>query len=293
MLALVPPSFTPIERLPRELITDDAAEADAIVVGMRMASQLPDLLGRAKRVRWIHALAAGVDPFPFELLRQTDITVTNSRGLYADALSEFVVAAMLWFAKDLRRVVRNQDARRWEPFTVQRLEGQTAGIVGFGGIGRAVARRAEALGMRVIAARRRSELGDPTIDDVIAESDFVVLAAPLTPATRGLMNAERIAQMKPAAVLINVSRGALVDEPALVDALQSDRIRGAALDVFATEPLPAEHPLWQLDNALISPHSADHTTDSHDRAMTFFLENLGRFERGEALENVVDKDEQY
>lgn len=248
---------------------------------------------RAKRVRWIHALAAGVDPFPFDILRRTNITLTNSRGLYADSLAEFVIAAMLWFAKDLRRVTRNQDARRWEPFTVQRLEGQTAGIIGFGGIGRAIARRAEALGMQLIAARRRAELGDPTIDDVIASADYVILSAPLTPQTRGLMSASRIARMKPTAALINVSRGALVDEAALVDALQSNRIKGAALDVFAIEPLPEEHPLWTLDNVLLVPHSADRTTDSHDRAMTFFLENLGRFERGEALENVVDKDAGY
>ena len=290
---LVPSNFTPIERLPRDRIADRVEEADAIVIGTRMASHLIDILPRAKRVRWIHALAAGVDPLPFDLLRRTAITVTNSRGLYADALAEFVVAAMLWFAKDLRRATRNQDARKWEPFTVQRLEGQTAGMIGFGGIGHAVARRAEALGMRTIAARRRSELGDPTVDDVIAEADYVVLAAPLTPATYGLMNAPRIARMKPTAALINVSRGALVDEAALVEALQSQRIKGAALDVFAVEPLPPEHPLWQLDNVLVVPHSADRVADSHDRAMTFFLENLGRFERGEALENVVDKEEQY
>jgi len=291
--ALVPPTFEPMQRLPLELITDRIEEADAIVVGTRMASQLLDLLPRANAVRWIHALAAGVDPFPFDLLRRTDITITNSRGLYADALAEFVIAAMLWFAKDLRRISRNQDAQRWEPFTVERLEGQTAGIIGFGGIGRAAARRAEALGMRVMSARRRSELADPTADDVIAESDYVILAAPLTPSTRGLMSAARFARMKQTAVLINVSRGQLVDEDALVHALRSKQIKGAALDVFSAEPLPPEHSLWQLDSVLVSPHSADHTADSHDRAMTFFLENVGRFERGEALENVVDKDEEY
>src|SRR5437762_4561831 len=290
---LVPSSFAPLERLPRDLITENPDDADIVLVGSRMASQLFDVLPRATNVQWIHALAAGVDQFPFDILRRTNITVTNSRGLYADALAEFVIAAMLWFAKDFRRVTRNQDLRKWEPFTVQRLEGQTAGIVGFGGIGRAVARRAEALGMRTIAARRRSELGDPTIDDVIAESDYVILAAPLTPLTHGVMNAERIAAMKASAILINISRGPLLDEDALVAALQANRIKGAALDVFEVEPLPSDHPLWQLDNALIVPHSADRTTDSHDRAMTFFLENLARFERGEALENVVDKDEQY
>src|SRR5205085_8536852 len=208
-------------------------------------------------------------------------------------LAEFVVAAMLFFAKDLRRALRNQDARRWEPYTVTRLEGQTAGVIGYGGIGQAVARRAQSLGMNVIHARRQRELGDPSVDDVIAESDYVILSAPLTPSTYRLMNAERIAAMKRSAVLINVSRGSIVDEAALVDALRANRIRGAALDVFESEPLAPDHPLWSFENALVSPHTADHTGDSHDRAMTFFLENLARFERGDALENVVDKQEQY
>jgi len=291
--ALVPEDFVPLERLPRELITHSLTDADVILVGARYAHRVLDVLPDAKHVRWIHALAAGVDKLPFDLLRTTDIVVTNSRGLYADALAEFVLASMLFFAKDVRRLIRNQDAHRWAPYDVTRLEGQTVGMIGYGGIGQAVARRAQSLGMRVIAIRRQRELGDPTIDDAIAESDYVVLATPLTPSTYHLMNAARIAAMKPAAVLINVSRGPIVDEAALVAALQEKRIRGAALDVFETEPLPLDHPLWPLENVLISPHSADHTPDSHDRAMTFFLENLWRFERGEALENVVDKSERY
>jgi len=291
--ALAPPSFPPLERLPREAITDSIAEADVILVGPRFASSVLDVLPDAKQVKWIHTLAAGVDQLPFDLLRPMDVVVTNSRGLYADALAEFVIASMLFFAKDLRRAVRSQDAKRWEPYTVTRLEGQTAGIIGYGGIGQAVARRAQGLGMNVVHARRQRELGDPSVDDVIAESDYVVLSTPLTPSTYRLMNAERIAAMKSNAVLINVSRGAIVDEAALVAALQSNRIRGAALDVFEVEPLPSDHPLWPLENVLVSPHTADHTADSHDRAMTFFLENLARFERGDALENVVDKQEQY
>jgi len=291
--ALVPEDFVPLERLPRELITHSVTDADVILVGARYAHRVLDVLPDAKHVRWIHALAAGVDKLPFDLLRTTDIVVTNSRGLYADALAEFVLTSMLFFAKDVRRLIRNQDTHRWEPYDVTRIEGQTVGMIGYGGIGQAVARRAQSLGMRVIAIRRQRELGDPTIDDAIAESDYVVLATPLTPSTYHLMNAARIAAMKPAAVLINVSRGPIVDEAALVAALQEKRIRGAALDVFETEPLPPDHPLWPLENVLISPHSADHTPDSHDRAMTFFLENLGRFERGEALENVVDKSERY
>ena len=291
--ALAPSDFPPLRRLPPDVVTNSIADADVLLVGPRFARTVLDVLHDAQRVRWIHTLAAGVDHLPFDLLRPMDIVVTNSRGLYADALAEFVIAAMLFFAKDLRRVLRNQDARRWEPYTVTRLEGQTTGVIGYGGIGQAVARRAQALGMNVIHTRRQREMGDPSIDDVIAESDTVVLSAPLTPSTYRLMNAERIAAMKSTAVLINVSRGPIVDEAALVEALRSNRIRGAALDVFEHEPLPSDHPLWSLDNALISPHTADHTADSHDRAMTFFLENLARFERGDALENVVDKQEQY
>ena len=147
--------------------------------------------------------------------------------------------------------------------------------------------------MQVLPVRRRGELGDPTVDDVLAESDYVVLSAPLTPSTYRLITRERLARLRPSAVLINVSRGAIVDEAALVEALQTGRIRGAALDVFETEPLPPESPLWGLDNVLVSPHTADHTADSHDRAMAFFIENLRRFERGESLENVVDKAEGY
>jgi phosphoglycerate dehydrogenase-like enzyme len=221
------------------------------------------------------------------------VVVTNSRGLYADALGEFAIAAMLWFAKDLRRLLRNQQQAHWEPFTVERLEGQTAGIIGYGGIGQAVARRAMALGMRILAVRRRQELGDSSIDEVLAQSDYVVLCLPHTPATRRLLSRERIARMKDTAVLINIGRGATVDETALVEALRMRRIRGAALDVFETEPLPADHPLWTLDNVLISPHTADHTRDSHLRAMHFFVENLRRYRAGESLENVVDKHEQY
>ena len=143
--------------------------------------------------------------------------------------------------------------------------------------------------MRVLPVRR----SEGSVDDVIVDADYVVLSAPLTPATRHLMNARRIANMRSTAVLINVSRGAIVDEHALVDALRARRIRGAALDVFEVEPLPAEHPLWTLDNVLISPHSADHTPNAHEGAMRFFLENLRRFERGETLENVVDLEAGY
>jgi phosphoglycerate dehydrogenase-like enzyme len=147
--------------------------------------------------------------------------------------------------------------------------------------------------MRIVTSRRQRELGDPTLEEVIAQSDYLVMSAPLTPSTYRLLSRERIAAMRPDAVFINIGRGGTVDEAALVDALQHRRIRGAALDVFDTEPLPNDHPLWQLDNVLLSPHTADHTDDAHLRAMKFFLENLRRFRADEPLENVVDKIEQY
>lgn len=306
LLVIAPPDFAPLDLLRREApdvelsigtdvesLRGQAGRADAVLIAPRYASTLTELWRELGNVRWIHTLAAGVESLPFDLLRRSEVVVTNSRGLYADALGEFAIAAMLWFAKDLRRLIRNQFDRRWEPYDVQRLEGRTVGIIGYGGIGHAVARRAEALGMHVLTTRRRRELGDPTIEEVIAESHYVVMCAPLTPSTRRLLSRERIAVMKPEAVFINIGRGGTVDEEALIDALRNHRIRGAALDVFDAEPLPPGHPLWQLDNVLISPHTADHTDDAHERAMHFFIENLRRFRAGESLENVVDKVEQY
>lgn len=266
-----------------------AFDAEVILAAPRSTSRLGELLGRANGVRWIHTLGAGVESLPFDLLRDSGILVTNSRGLYADALGEFVIAAMLFFAKDLRRLVRNQSAKIWEPFDVEWLQGRTVAVIGYGGIGSAIGRRAEAMGMRVVPVRRSE--GD--IDEAISRADYVVLSAPLTASTRGLLNAARIAAMQSHAVLINVSRGAIADERALAQALTDHRIRGAALDVFETEPLPPDHPFWTLENVLISPHSADHTADAHERAMAFFLQNLGRFQKGETLANLVDLDAGY
>ncbi len=266
VVIMAPPAFAPLARLPRDpdfdfVLGRDAESlrgrlsgAAAIVMAPRYGALLRELWPEMRSVRWIHALGAGVDTFPFDLLRQGEVMVTNSRGVYADALAEFVLAAMLWFAKDLRRLAQNQASRRWEPYTLERLEGAIVGIVGFGGVGRAVARRAEALGMRVLALRRS---GGTPLEDLIPASDYLVLSTPLTPETRKLIDAKRIALMRPSAVLINVSRGAVVEESALLDALEAKRIRGAALDVFETEPLPPSHPLWALDNVLISPHTAD------------------------------------
>lgn len=307
LLVIGPPDFAPLALLRREVpdvdviastetsvLREAARQSDAVLIAPRYGTTLVELWRELEEsVRWVHTLAAGVEFLPFDLLQRSRIVVTNSRGLYADALGEFAIAAMLWFAKDLRRLVRNHDARRWEPYIVERLAGTTAAIIGYGSIGRAVGSRAAALGVRIIGVGRRQEAGEPTIDDAIAQADFVVLSTPLTPSTYRLLSRERIATMKPHAVLINVGRGKTVDEEALIDALRERRIRGAALDVFETEPLPATHPLWDLENVLISPHTADATSDAHEVAMQFFLENVRRFRAGELLANVVDPHARY
>jgi phosphoglycerate dehydrogenase-like enzyme len=230
--------------------------------------------------------------------------VTNGRGAYSPALAEFVVGALLFFAKDFRRLVAQQEAGIWQTFDSERLEGRTVGIVGYGDIGRAAASRLKPLGTKVLALRRRPELsaGDPLVDDflpperlldLVARSDDVVVAMPLTPEARGFVGRQALAAMKRTAVLVNVGRGPVVDEAALAEALEAGRIRGAALDVFETEPLPAASPLWRLPNVLLSPHCADHVPGWVDEAMRVFLRQLDRFRRGEPLLDVVDKTRGY
>lgn len=285
--ALAPSTMTALDRVTAiESRTDDPSQisdADVLVLAPRYGAALRERLPHMPSLRWVHALGAGVETLPFDLLRERSIVLTNSRGIYGDALAEFVIGAIHWFAKDFARLRANQAARRWEPFAVERVSGATLGIIGFGDIGRTVARRAEALGMTVFPASRKSGGMAAAL-----QTDYVVLSVPLTSGTRGMIGEQQIASMKPNAVLINIARGAVVNETALVEALRARRIRGAALDVFETEPLPPDHPLWALDNVLLSPHSADRTADSHDRAVALFVENLDRFRRGDELANLVD-----
>jgi phosphoglycerate dehydrogenase-like enzyme len=279
---------------------DGAPVPDALLDCWSGPTRIAAALRRAPGLRWIHARSAGLDRVLVPELLAHPAVVTNGRGAFSPALAEFVLAALLFFAKDLRRLVAQQAARSWEPFDMERLEGCTVGIVGYGDIGRAVATRLRPLGVEVLALRRRPELStdDPLVKetvspdglcDLMARSDGVVVAAPLTPQTRGLVGREAIAAMKRTAVLVNVGRGEVVDEEALVEALERERIRGAALDVFETEPLAPGHALWRLPNVLLSPHCADHFPGWVDEAMRVFLRQLERFRRGEPLRDVVDK----
>ena len=280
-----------------------AAEADVVFVTTARNDVLSALWPEFRRVRWVHSLSAGVEGVLFPGLVSSDIPLTNGRGVFKESLGEFALAAILFFAKDLRRMVRNQEAHRWEQFDVEEIRKQTVGIVGYGEIGRAAARRAHALDMQVYALRRRAEAPEDPIlsrafppaklQEMLGAVDYLVVAAPLTSETRGLIGTAEFAAMKPGAVLINIGRGPVVEEAALVSALRERRIRGAALDVFDEEPLPESHPLWQLDNVLLSPHCADHTVTWLDEAFQFFLDNFHRFRNGEPLQNLVNKNAGY
>ena len=278
---------------------DGQPPADVIFVCSMGRELLRSVLPKAPTVRWVHSRSVGVEGILFPGLAESGVTLTNGRGVFSASLAEWVIAAVLFFAKDFRRLVKSQEAGKWDPFPPGMLEGRWMGIVGYGDIGRAVAARARSLGMRVRALRRNTSAppGDPVPDemlpperltDLMALSDDVVVATPLTADTRGLIGEREIRAMKPTGVLVNVGRGAVVQEQPLVEALRARAIRGAALDVFETEPLPAGHPFYKLDNVLLSPHSADQVPGWLDEAMNGFLDNLDRYLAGQPLQNVVD-----
>ena len=294
----------------------------------------PQQLVAARKLRWIHATAAGVSQLLTPELVASDIVVTNSRTIQGPIVAEHVIAVVLALAKGLPGAIRYQDRHEWaqkqlwqQPPRLREISGATLGLVGFGTIARETARRALALGMKVIAVREHPEhgtapgrelastqshadadfnsavlqfgssavriLGLDSLDELLRASDYVVLTAPETPRTAGLINAARLAQMRPDAFLINVSRGSLLDEAALVDALRSRRIAGASLDVFQTEPLPADSPLWDAPNLLLTPHTAAVVDGLWERHYALIAENVRRFLAGRPLLNLVDKQKGY
>jgi phosphoglycerate dehydrogenase-like enzyme len=274
-----------------EAFTDSAPTADVILNWTGSRELLRQVWQIAPHVRWIHSRSAGLDELLFPELAASPVPLTNARGVFSEILGEFAISAVLFFAKGLRRMVRSQEAGIWDQFDTVEVAGQTMGIIGWGDIGKAAARRAEAMGMHIVGLRRAD--GPERKRDLLTRSDYVVLSTPLTPETRGIIGQAELRAMKPTAVLINVGRGPLVDETALAKALRERRIGGAALDVFDEEPLPAGHPFYALDNVLLSAHSADHTPDWKQRAMQLFLDNFERYRKGEALRNVVDKQRGY
>ncbi len=264
-----------------------------------VAWQIPEpVLKRAQRLKWIHTVAAGVDNLLYPSVVEGRVVLTSSVGIHTVVLPEYVMALVLAFAKRLHRAIRNQAAHRWDRSgTVgEELDGKTLGVLGLGAIGRALAARASAFGMRVIGTKRTPELvlhveqvyPPEGTDEVLRQADFVAVVLPLTPATRGLIDARALGLMKATAVLINVGRGAVVNEAALVEALRAGRIAGAGLDVFEREPLPADSPLYDMENVIVTPHVSGASPTYFDRAIPLFCENLRRFLAGQSLANVVD-----
>jgi phosphoglycerate dehydrogenase-like enzyme len=268
--------------------------------------ELARQLRERPRLRWIQATSAGVGRLVERIgLLDSDVTVTTASGVHARPLAEFALFAMLLFAKDALRLTRDQREHRWERYAGEELRGRLVCVIGLGKIGREVARLAAGLDARVVGTVRdpggRSAddlhverlLAPDEVDDVLPQADVVVLATPHTPETERLLDARRIALLKRTAIVVNIARGDVVDEPALVDALRSGRIRGAALDVFAHEPLPSDSPLWDLPNVFVSPHSASTVAAENERIGALFCDNLARYLDGRPLLNVLDKERLY
>jgi phosphoglycerate dehydrogenase-like enzyme len=289
-------------------LEEHAKDAEIILYSGLAGQTVPlrDVWPYANNVRWIHSLSAGVENLLFPELIDSQVVVTNARGVFKRSLAEFVVLGMLYFYKRVRRLIESQRAHKWDDFLVDWLPGKIMGVVGYGEIGRECAMLAKAVGVKVYASRRKVELSanDPVLDRVFAparlaemlsEVDVVVAAAPLTPETRHMISDAEFNVMKPSAIVMNVGRGPVIDEAALITALQKKRIAGAALDVFEVEPLPPYHPFYEMENVLLSPHCTDRTRDPDwlDLSMQCFVENFWRYIRGEELKNVVDKKAGY
>jgi phosphoglycerate dehydrogenase-like enzyme len=278
-------------------LAERIGEADALFFYRGAKEPLEAVFAAAERLRWIQSASDGVDGLLFPALIESEVVVTNARGVFEDAIAEWVVGAMLAFSV---RILDQRDHQRqgsWVPRGTERLAGSRLLVVGPGPIGRAVARRASALGMRVEAVGRTARDDDlfsrirgiDELHDALADADHVLDSLPLTATTHHSFDSDAFAAMRPSARFYNVGRGPTVDEPALIEALRAGRIAGAALDVFETEPLPADSPLWTMADVLVSPHMCGDFEGWERAVVEVFVDNLERFARGAPMRNVVDK----
>jgi len=263
-----------------------------------------ELFLAARRLRWVQAVGAGIDPMLFPEFIESDVILTSEKGLVGTHLAEHAFALLLGLTRGLQRALREP---RWETrFAIRahawELDGLTLCIVGLGGTGLAVAERARAFGMRVLAVDPEPLEQPPSVEclatpdrlgELLEQSDVVVICAPLTPDTRHLFSAERFAQMKPGSILIDVTRGEIIERAPLVAALRSGHLGGAGLDTSPGEPLSAEDPLWRMESVIITPHVAGASPRRGDRIVELFCENLRRFQAGESLRGVIDKRKGY
>lgn len=272
--------------------------ADALFVYDFLSTAVPGAWHAADQVRWVHIASAGVDPVMFPELRESDVVLTNSRGVFDDSIAEYVLGVVIAFAKDLPGSIGLQRQHRWQHRESERIGGRRALVVGTGPIGRAIARLLRAAGLKVSGMGRRARDDDPDFGVVHAsadlvrqlpEIDYVVAVAPLTEQTKGMFDATAFAAMKPSARFVNVGRGELVVTSDLVAALREGQIAGAALDVFETEPLSSDSPLWSMENVLISPHMSGDFIGWRNTLVEVFADNFERWHTGRPLRNVVDK----
>jgi phosphoglycerate dehydrogenase-like enzyme len=302
-----------IVTLSREGLTDEPVEdVEVLLRGWLSSDAFDRLLARAPRLNYVHSASAGVERALTPAARERGLVITNARGVFSRPIAEYVLMMILAVSRRLPGLLELQRERTWQPLEGVELRDVTVGIIGLGSIGRAVGALATAFGCRVIAARRRSEgsagttvatddgppsfgevmlerVGGPeSIPQLLSESDFVVLAAPLTPETENMIDEGALAMMKSSAWLINIARGRLVDERALLDALRAGRIGGAILDTFREEPLPPTSAFYDLENVIVTPHTSWSSGRVLDRSVELFCDNLRRYAAGEPLLNVVD-----
>jgi phosphoglycerate dehydrogenase-like enzyme len=296
------------------LSDDPVDDVEVLLHGWLSADAFDRLLARAPRLTWVHSASAGVERALTPTARSRGIVITNARGVFSRPIAEYVMMMILGVSRKLPGLLELQRERTWQPLEGTELRDVTVGIVGLGSIGRAVGALATAFGCRVVATRRRPEegsaargdeelsfgeamldrVGGPeTLPALLAESDFVVLAAPLTPETENMIDADTLAAMKPGSWLINVARGRLVDERALLRALRDGPLGGAILDTFRDEPLQPSSPFYDLPNVIVTPHTSWSSARVLDRSVELFCDNLRKFAAGERLLNVVDPSQGY
>ena len=293
--------FPPIQRTPEQSDEWSRLLAQAEVMLDVDQPSTTDFLQRAPNVRWIQTSSSGIGEWIRRLgLVESPVVVTNAAGLHARPLAEYVVFAMLYFARKWPRMVAEQRAHHWERCAIDTLNGKTLAIIGLGQVGRTVAHFAKPFDVRVIGIRRSgSDSGADSgvdqvyrpdqLDDLLRQADFFVLSVPHTRETVGLIGARELALLKPGAVLVNIARGSIIDEPALIDSLRSGHLGGAALDVVSHEPLAEDSPLWDMPNVIITPHSMSTACDENERLTDLFCDNLRRYLSGEPLRNQFDK----
>lgn len=300
--SVLPPAFAALERVANVTVVDnedDLRRAQSHAEIAFVWDFKSDLLRKVGpgALKWVHTNSVGLDALLTPDIVDSEVTISNTRGVFEPPMAEWVLAALLYFAKDLRRTVESQRAATWDHRAVGSIRGRRVLVLGPGGVGREIALLLRDVGMDVTvvgrSAREDAELGlirpMAEIDELLPTAEDVVVALPLTPETEGIIDAERLGRFRPGARIVNVGRGPLIDEDALLTQLRAGHISAAALDVFVQEPLPAEHPFWAMDNVLVSAHMSGDVIGWEEQSVALFLDNLDRWTRGVPLRNAVDK----